>query len=264
MATYGEREARYTKVAQSILALGGVEIVPDGAWGSFTQQTYLRATPATQDHVIAVLKGGGYTPLGLHTLYKGAGGKSSTAGKTALAQRNKLVHDRDGMRELAAKIGVEEGVPASTMLPIIRLESNFNPNAVSPTGYKGLGQVSVPSMTDARNFRAEGVRWKAAGSNRFGPLYAMVDPFHPEENLRVAARYMRVCANRMKVAITDVVSVYMAYNIGVGGARNVLAGRPELSASDIAHQAYGKNGPAAYRANLSAAVATASRELKVA
>lgn len=264
MATYGEREVRYTKVAQGILALGGVEIVPDGAWGSFTQQTYLRATPATQDHVTAVLKSGGYTPLALHTLYKGAGGKSSTAGKAAVGRRGELVADRKGMRELAEKIGAEEGVPASTMLPIIRLESNFNPKAVSKTGFKGLGQLGTPAMTDARNFNAANVRWKESGSNRFGKLYAMVDPFDPAENLRVSARYMRVVANRMKVAISDVVPVYMAYNIGVGGARNVMAGRPELSASDIALQAYGKNGPSGYRSNLISAVNTASRELKIA
>ena len=66
------------------------------------------------------------------------------------------------------------GVPASLLKAVIRVESNFNPWAVSRKGAKGLMQIMPEN---------------------FGPL-DIKDPFDPRENIMGGTRYLKTLLDR--------------------------------------------------------------------
>lgn len=225
---------------QSVLRLDDPSVVVDGVWGAKTQDSFDRATDRSKTSVMQLAESKGYSIQ-------------------ELAGRPAVNVDREGMRVLVTRIAEEEGVPAQTALKIVKLESGFDPNAKSPTGYVGLFQLGTPAMTDVYRSKPAGVDWVPAGHNKSGPLFRMAKPFDPEQNSRVGCRYIRIVADRyMRVSLSDVVPLYMAFNIGSQGAKHVLAGRPELAAKEIAaNPAYGKGNPRQYMAALTQAVQAA-------
>ena len=102
-------------------------------------------------------------------------------------------------------IALEQGINFDLWQDQIQLESSFNPNAVSPTGPRGLGQFT-----------------KATG-NAYG-LKTDADFFDPEKSLRASARYM---ADNVRDSNGDELRALLLYNQGAGPN-----GRPQLAAYD--------------------------------
>ncbi|RMG27245.1 MAG: lytic transglycosylase domain-containing protein [Armatimonadetes bacterium] len=94
---------------------------------------------------------------------------------------------------LADQIAEENGLDAGLFRALIRAESGWNPNAVSPKGAMGLTQL----MPDTA---------RALGVN---------NPFDPVENLRGGARYLR----QMLDQFGSVELALAAYNAGPGAVR---------------------------------------------
>ena len=90
---------------------------------------------------------------------------------------------------------------------VLQVESNGNPNAVSNTGALGLMQLTKGAVDDY--VRATGDR----GDTR--------DPYY---NARVGAWYLQHQYNQLKGLGMDptVADVYRAYNMGLGGYKEVL------------------------------------------
>jgi len=77
--------------------------------------------------------------------------------------------DRPSFSAAVERIAAEHSVPAELLHSVIRVESDYNPYAVSPKGALGLMQL-IP-----------------ATARRFG----VSDAFNPEENIRGGATYLR-------------------------------------------------------------------------
>jgi len=221
-------------------ASGGISLRIDGKWGEMTNRAWLGLTDEIRDSITAYLASIGFS---LNDIRGGI---------------EMEPEDEGSARAIIERIAAEEGVPTRLAIKVAKLESKFRPNAVSPTGFKGLYQLGTPAMTDVRNSDPSGVQWEPAGSNRYGKLYRMVKPFDPEQNSRVGQRYLQLLANGMDLDIEDENSwpaLYMAFNIGRAGAKAVLAGTPEKVAPLIAaNPAYGRGDVLAYYPALTRAV----------
>ena len=77
-------------------------------------------------------------------------------------------------QDLALAAAQKYGIPPDLFLRQIQQESGWNPNAVSPAGAQGLGQLMPGTAADL----------------------GVSDPFDPAQNLDGAARYMRQMYDR--------------------------------------------------------------------
>ena len=95
------------------------------------------------------------------------------------------------VNELVANIARQHDVEPSLVDSVIRVESNYNPNAVSPKGAMGLMQL-IPST-----------------ARRFG----VNDTFHPQQNIEGGVRYLKYL---MQLYNGDERLALAAYNAGEG------------------------------------------------
>jgi soluble lytic murein transglycosylase-like protein len=225
--------AYYTATAAAqVLMNQELSIDADGKWGRFTQSTYERISPELRQRVDTAIA----------RLTSGKGAQDLRAFRDQ--SRNVIpasVVGRDNVRQLVAAIAMELGVPTETALKIAYLESRFDPKAVSPTGAKGVFQLTSIAIKDI--------------ATRGG--YVVRDPFDPDQNIRGGVTYIKLAARDVGARLDETAKVYMAFNIGPTGAKFVLSGQPEKAAKQIKAQAYGKQGPANYAVNLIAAVQSA-------
>lgn len=115
---------------------------------------------------------------------------AASSGYTIQDSRLMPPRDRAYWERQAAQIAAEEGIPAALFMSLITAESGWNPDAQSPAGAIGLGQL-MPGT--------------ASGLG--------VDPHNPMQNLRGAAKYLASMLKRFgspELALS-------AYNSGPGG-----------------------------------------------
>lgn len=138
---------------------------------------------------------------------------------------------RYGRRESAA-VFVEQvrgaaehyGLPEALIWAVMKVESDFNPRAVSRVGAQGLMQLMPPTAADM----------------------GVSDAFDPSQNIYGGSRYLRLLANRFD---GDLVLTLSGYHAG-GGAVNSAGGIPyEQTAEYVrrvlnAYYAYQKAPPA--------------------
>lgn len=94
-----------------------------------------------------------------------------------------------GLGALIKKYSRQHGVDARLVWAVMRHESGFNPQAVSPKGAMGLMQL-IPSTA---------------------ALMGVVDPFDPEENISGGVRYLKLCLAKFN---NNVILALAAYNAG--------------------------------------------------
>lgn len=90
---------------------------------------------------------------------------------------------------LIKKYARQHGVDARLVWAVMRNESGFNPQAVSPKGAMGLMQL-IPSTA---------------------ALMGVSDPFDAEQNISGGVRYLKICLNKFN---NNVVYALAAYNAG--------------------------------------------------
>jgi soluble lytic murein transglycosylase-like protein len=93
------------------------------------------------------------------------------------------------LKEIVNRIAVQEGVEIPLVQSVIRAESNYNPEAVSPKGAMGVMQL-IP-----------------ATAKRFG----VSDAFDPEENIHGGVRYLKFLLDYYQ---GDYQKAIAAYNAG--------------------------------------------------
>jgi soluble lytic murein transglycosylase-like protein len=91
--------------------------------------------------------------------------------------------------EMIDRIASQFGVPAKLAHALIRVESNYQPDAVSPKGAMGLMQL-MPALAKH---------------------YAVTDPFDPEQNLTAGLQHLKVLLDRFG---DDTATALAAYNAG--------------------------------------------------
>ena len=95
------------------------------------------------------------------------------------------------INQLVAEAAARESLPPDLIHSVIKVESDYNPNAVSPKGAQGLMQL-IPET-----------------AQRFG----VNDAFSPAENIKGGARYLRYLLEMFQ---GDYVRALAAYNAGEG------------------------------------------------
>lgn len=121
--------------------------------------------------------------------FKAALGKfeAELASKNFSQRANQL--PEGGLGALIKKYARQHGVDARLVWAVMRHESGFNPQAVSPKGAMGLMQL-IPSTA---------------------ALMGVSDPFDPEQNINGGVRYLKLCLAKFN---NNVVYALAAYNAG--------------------------------------------------
>ena len=101
--------------------------------------------------------------------------KSYQKEKTTEASSN--VFNQASLHKIANQVAQKNNVPATLFQKLIQTESAFNPNAKSPRGARGLGQLMPATAKEL------GLNLKEDHSD--GSI------LHPESNLDASARYLR-------------------------------------------------------------------------
>ncbi len=87
------------------------------------------------------------------------------------------------------KAAIKYGLDFALLKAVIKAESNFDPNAVSPKGAEGLMQL-MPETSQ---------------------LLKVKDPFDPEENILAGTRYLRMLMDQFN---NNIIFALAAYNAG--------------------------------------------------
>jgi soluble lytic murein transglycosylase-like protein len=106
-----------------------------------------------------------------------------------VVSKAQAAQDEARLKEMANKIAVREGVETPLVQSVIRAESNYNPDAVSPKGAMGIMQL-IP-----------------ATAKRFG----VSDALDPEENIQGGVRYLKFLIGYYQ---GDYAKAIAAYNAG--------------------------------------------------
>jgi len=94
------------------------------------------------------------------------------------------------------KSSAEFNVPYDVIYAVIETESSFDPDAVSPTGARGLMQINKITLEDI--------------NQRLNTHYSFDDLFDPEINIKLGAFYLSYLIDRFE----NYETVYAAYNAG--------------------------------------------------
>ena len=96
----------------------------------------------------------------------------------------------EGLHAMIDEVATRYGIDVKLAQAVVKVESNYEPRAVSPKGAQGLMQL-MPSVAQQ---------------------YAVSDPFDPAENLDAGLRHLRGLLDRFK---NDVGTALAAYNAGL-------------------------------------------------
>jgi soluble lytic murein transglycosylase-like protein len=102
-----------------------------------------------------------------------------------------LIRPKNEIDQLVMEAANKYQLSPSLLKAIIKVESNFNPKAVSPKGARGLMQI-MPYNFSSLNIR---------------------DPFDPRQNIMGGAKYLRQMFDYFE---SDLVKAIAAYNAGPG------------------------------------------------
>lgn len=91
--------------------------------------------------------------------------------------------------DMVDRLAAQFGVPVKLAHALIRVESNYQPDAVSPKGAMGLMQL-MPALAKH---------------------YSVVDPFDPEQNLTAGLQHLKLLLDRFG---DDTATALAAYNAG--------------------------------------------------
>jgi soluble lytic murein transglycosylase-like protein len=135
----------------------------------------------------------------------------------------------EALRETVRNIAAQHALPEALLHSVIRVESNYNPLAISPKGALGIMQL-MP-----------------ATARRFG----VADPFDPIDNIRGGARYLRYL---LDLYGNNYVLALAAYNAGEGAVARFGAVPPYAETQSYV-QMVSREGEAAVRRQTAVAVA---------
>lgn len=111
--------------------------------------------------------------------------------KSSYSQDYKSYYTSDEFNDIIEEAASANNVSSSLIKAMIKVESNFNPNAVSPKGAKGLMQIMPGTMRDLN----------------------IENPFNPYENVMGGSKYIRGLLRRFNNELTLALA---AYNAGPG------------------------------------------------
>lgn len=117
--------------------------------------------------------------------------KDRTGVKSYYKQDYSSYYTSEEFNDIIEEAASANNVSSSLIKAMIKVESNFNPNAVSPKGAKGLMQIMPGTMRDLN----------------------IDNPFNPYENVMGGSKYIRDLLRRFNNELTLALA---AYNAGPG------------------------------------------------
>lgn len=117
--------------------------------------------------------------------------KDRSNSKSSYSQDYRSYYTSDEFNDIIEEAASANNVSSSLIKAMIKVESNFNPNAVSPKGAKGLMQIMPGTMRDLN----------------------IENPFNPYENVMGGSKYIRDLLRRFNNELTLALA---AYNAGPG------------------------------------------------
>ena len=118
---------------------------------------------------------------------------------------NRLMPDEAGLKALVDRIAARVGLDRKLAHAMVRVESNYDPRAISRKGAMGLMQL-MPAVASQ---------------------YGLSDPFDPEKNLEAGMLHMRGLLGRF-----DMSRALAAYNAGTGAVQKYGAVPPYRETQD--------------------------------
>lgn len=244
-----------------ILLSSSTPLVQDGVWGPLTSDAYNKVAgddKARLDAVIYVttgrsvesLRGEQTSSLADNLLLESSGVapealRSDLQGLSDNPPWEELVRTGNSsvreIRDLIKTLASQEGVPVNTALKFFWIESKFNQHAISPSGAKGVGQLTTVAIRDV--------------AERTG--YVLKNVFDPVDNITCSLKYMKLVADYLGVGLSDPVALYAGYNIGIGNAKHLLDGNPQLANAKVV-RAQGFGSPSNYLDNVARKMETMS------
>jgi len=183
-------ESLSLQMLQATLALGG-ELATDSSSARSASQPLASVTSLLQAYQANLAGGGQSSPSPLPTDVHKQSTLIPSAEAAAVAAPLARHSGRDRLEAIIAKASGQYGVDADLIRAVIKTESNFNPQAVSPVGARGLMQL-MPATA-----RGLGVS----------------DSFNPEQNVMAGTRFLRDLLKRYDGNLD---SALAAYNWGPG------------------------------------------------
>lgn len=142
----------------------------------------------------------------VHTKAAGHEEASKTGQMRETAPRETPTEEKVPFAGIIRRAAKTYGIDAKLIEAVIRVESNFNPRAVSRAGAKGLMQLMPETAKDLQ----------------------VTDPFDPEQNIMAGSRYLKLLLQRYH---GNVELALASYNWGMGN----LERRPEQMPSETKH-----------------------------
>ncbi|MBN1531021.1 MAG: lytic transglycosylase domain-containing protein [Spirochaetes bacterium] len=156
--------------------------------------------------LMAVLPGDAYCRI-IRRVQKDGTIHLSNTRETARPSRKGRTSVSSRYDDLITAIASKEGLDPHLIKCIVKVESGFNPDAVSPAGAMGLMQIMQDT---ARHYNLE-------------------DPFDPAKNLKTGSRHFKVLMNHFR---NDVPLALAAYHAGLGRVKRRMAIPPIRSTID--------------------------------
>jgi len=150
--------------------------------------------------------------------------------------------------DIIRAVALREGVPFDAAYKFAWIESKLDPKAVSPAGAVGVFQVMKGALDDVNRFYG----------TKNGVQFTMADMTNAASNVLVGVQYMKISARYANVPVSDVATMYMAYNIGAGNLRKLRAGQLTDKSLLAAVSAQGFGAPDVYAANVAKKIASIS------
>ncbi len=158
-----------------VMAAQSIKIHPDARTGRLVRSVVVSPRTVAEQHVVAT------NVVAPHIVV------ACLPAPPASAKRFSTM----GIDQAVEQIAAEQSLPAELIHSVIKVESNYNPNAVSPAGAQGLMQL-IPST-----------------ARRFG----VANVFNPVENIQGGAKYLKYL---MDLYNGDTALALAAYNAGEG------------------------------------------------
>lgn len=229
-----------SSVAQGVIGSYNRAVKIDGKWGDYTQRAFEHLTADQQ------------TTVGL-----------AVANVVKDSKPEDYIHFRTKQKLEAARVKIDsknmsvvamirataeaEGVPPDAAVKFAQLESGLNPSARNASGATGLFQIMPIALTDVN---------KTFGLKN-GKQFTMQDMRDPAKNALVGVQYMKISARYAGVPVSDVATMYMAYNIGAGNLAKLRAGKfsdPQVRKAVLSQsEAYGRD-PKTYIAKVTSII----------
>ena len=121
-----------------------------------------------------------------------------------------------GYREIVEEEAQTQGVDPALVYAVMKAESNFDPNATSHAGARGLMQITPDTFDWLQTKLREGVPYTAD------------DLYTPRVNIRYGSKFLQILQDKYSEQTTAL----SAYNAGIGTVNNWLS-NPDVSQDGV-------------------------------